>query len=233
MSARPPSQSALITDKRSAPTAVPILTSPRSSLLKSPLRELRWWSRKFREQNFLDYVFIHINKTGGSSIARALGLTGEHKTAMEKRRELGESAWSRRFRFTIVRNPWDKVVSHYHYRVATNQTSLGMNRVDFKEWVSLAYGDNLPAYYDNPKMFMPQWNWISNENGSLAVDFVGRFENLEQDFKSICRRINQDVLLPHKKKSKREHYRSYYDARAREIVRTWFKADIEEFDYEF
>ena len=65
------------------------------------------------------FVFIHINKTGGSSIAKALNIPSVHRTAQEKIEEIGQKNWDRKLTFTVVRNPWDKVVSLYHYRVKT------------------------------------------------------------------------------------------------------------------
>lgn len=180
-----------------------------------------------------DFVFIHINKTGGSSIETALGLRQNHKTALEKRARLGEEEWERRFRFTIVRNPWDKVVSHYHFRVMTNQTGLGDHPIGFNEWVRRAYRDHEPQYWNKPKNFMPQWNWISDENGKLIINFIGRFENLADDFQYICQKINRQVELPHVKKSGRGHYREYYDEESVEIVRACFKIDIENLGYSF
>lgn len=178
-------------------------------------------------------AFIHINKTGGSSIERALGLPFEHKTALEKRAELGEENWLKRFRFTIVRNPWDKVVSHYFYRVKTNQTGLADNPIDFNTWVKRTYGEQDPLYYDKAKMFMPQWQWITDEHGELMVKFIGRFERLEQDFQRICRRIRRQASLPHIKKSNRGHYRQYYNDESIEIIRRWFAGDIAYFGYEY
>lgn len=202
-----------------------------------PLRDLvgrgRWWARGVHERYLLDYVFIHINKTAGSSIARALGLTGEHKTALQKKRELGERAWTERFSFTVVRNPWDKVVSHYSYRVRTNQTGLGVEPLPFEEWVRLAYRDRDPRYCDDPRMFMPQWEWIADESGQMMVDFVGRFENLQEDFARISERIGKHASLPHVKKSDRGGYRDYYDAGTRSIVADVFREDVERFGYAF
>ncbi len=188
----------------------------------------RWYSRYVA-----DYAFVHINKTGGSSIERALRLPFEHKTAAEKIAELGADEWARRYTFTVVRNPWDKVVSHYHYRVQTNQTGLGARPLPFGDWVRLAYRDHDPAYYDQPRMFMPQADWITGPDGGLLVDEVCRFETLAADFAAVCRRIGTSAAIPHEKPSRRGPYREHYDDAAAEIVREAFARDIERFHYQF
>ena len=57
--------------------------------------KFRNWNRTLRERYLRPYVFVHINKTGGSSIERALGITLDHSTALEKYRQLGDAAWAR------------------------------------------------------------------------------------------------------------------------------------------
>jgi chondroitin 4-sulfotransferase 11 len=185
------------------------------------------------QRYFRRYVFVHINKTGGTSIEKALGIRSEHMTALEKKRQLGEKAWEAKFRFSIVRNPWDKVVSHYLYRVKTNQTGLGGSAVGFQTWVRRAYGERDTEFYDNPRMFQPQIDWITDHDGTVLVNFVGRFENLTEDFGRICSQIGIVAELPHLKKTDRRRYDAYYDDSTRQIVSDWFKEDIELFGYEF
>ena len=186
-----------------------------------------------RERFLLDFVFIHINKTGGSSIEKALGLRLDHSTALEKRARIGYPAWESRFTFAFVRNPWDKVLSHYTYRMRAGHTNLGARPVDFPTWVRLAYGDRDPYYVDTPKMFMPQRRWITDAAGTIIVDHVGRFERLHEDFDEICARIGRSAELPHLKASSHGDYRSAYDAATADIVRAAFTEDIEEFGYGF
>lgn len=186
-----------------------------------------------RQRYWPSYIFVHINKTGGSSIEKALGLTFEHLTAREYLDRLGHARWSRAFTFAFVRNPWDKVVSHYHYRVQTNQTGLGDRHLSFKEWVKVSYGDRDPKYYDQPKMFMPQRDWIVDHEGRIAVDFVGRFEQLAADFEVVCSKLAVRSELPHLKRSERGDFRRYYDDATAEIVANRFEADVREFGYQF
>ncbi len=182
-----------------------------------------------------EFVFIHINKTGGSSVERALGLPLEHRTALEKIRELGRRNWERRFTFAVVRNPWDKVASHYHYRVATNQSGLGEATPGFCDWVRLAYAEHDLRFYDAPRMFMPQLRWIADNDGTILVDQVCRFEHLERDFATVCLHLGQRLELPHAKASARPtgSWREFYDAPTRDIVAQCFAEDIERFGYSF
>ena len=181
----------------------------------------------------MKFIFIHINKTAGSSVEQALGLRFRHLTAAEVIAQIGMDAWRQAYTFTFVRNPWDKVVSHFHYRILTNQTDMGTEPLSFKDWVRLAYGDRDPRYYDKPKMFMPQTDWITDDNGEVLVNFIGRFERLADDFRQVCRHINRSGQLPHLKRSGHDDYRRYYDDVSREIVADWFRKDIERFDYSF
>ena len=193
----------------------------------------RHFHRTLRERHLRPYVFVHINKTGGSSIEKALGIGLDHSTALEKYRQLGPAAWQRKFTFSVVRNPWDKVVSHYHYRVKTNQTGLGEQSLPFRDWLQRCYVDRDPAYYDQPRMFMPQRQWLVDERGEMLVDFVGRFENLAQDFEHICERLSLSASLGHAKPSSRGGYREYYDPVSEALIGDCFAEDLEAFGYSF
>jgi len=187
----------------------------------------------FRHRHLDDFVFVRINKTGGSSIKWALQLPIGHTTALEYIDVLGRKEWERRFSFTVVRNPWDRVVSQYHFRLKTNQTRLGNQQIDFKTWVELAYGKQASPYYDDPKMFMPQVDWIADQDGDILVDFILRFENLHTDFSTLCDTLGKDLELPHIKSSQRGDYQDYYDQKTKNYVEDWFSKDITTFQYSY
>ncbi|TDR23858.1 sulfotransferase family 2 domain-containing protein [Marinicella litoralis] len=181
-----------------------------------------------------DYIFIHINKTGGSSIEKALNLPFEHLTALEKIQEVGTKKWQEKFTFAFVRNPFDKVCSHYRYRVKTNQTQLKVKPLTFSEWVQLSYGERDPDYYDKPKMFMPQTQWLCDNAGQLLVDEVYQFEKLHTDFAEFCQKLEiSDAQLPHLKASQSVDYRAYYDANSKAIIEQRFASDLARFNYQF
>jgi hypothetical protein len=185
---------------------------------------------RLRERYFQDYLFIHINKTGGRSIETALGCIYEHKTARQKRREIGAEVWDDKFTFTFVRNPWDRLVSQYFYRRQTNQ---GAEDLEFQEWVRRVYAERDPELRSREVLFLPQSDWVTDDEGNALVDFVGRFERFEDHFQYVCDRLDVRKSLPHKNKSSRETYQTYYTNDTAEIVAEYFAEDIERFDYSF
>lgn len=200
-------------------------------ILKYPLKQ---WYARLHAKHIADCLFIHINKTGGSSIERALGLPFQHRTAVEMMSIVGRRRWRRKFTFAFVRNPWDKAYSHYRFRVRTNQTGLGDRPIPFPEWVRQAYGERNPRYYRRPLMFQPQMEWIGDKDGHVLVEFVGRFERLHEDFAEVCRVLDRDAELPHLKSSgARADYREVYDDSSALIIAERFAADIERFGYTF
>lgn len=159
----------------------------------------------------------------------------QHYTAREFKDMLGQQKFDNAFKFTFVRNPYDKVLSHYKFRVKTNQTNLGNNPFDFNQWIELTYGKKDPAFYDKPKFFMPQINWLTDQNDQVLVDFIGRFENLQQDFNIVCDYAGMErKTLPHLNKTKKTgSYRDFYNESSREIITEHFRKDLDYFGYEF
>jgi len=191
------------------------------------------WAVAKRYRYLYPFVFIHINKTGGSSIERALRIPFEHKTARVKIGEMGRRAWNRKVSFTVVRNPWDKVVSQFHYTVKTRQAGLGEQYLPFGDWVRAAYRDRDPRYCDVPEMFGAQRDWMIDDDDRVAVSRVLRFESLGEDFDSLAREIGRDVKLPRLKVSNRRSYHDYYDETTAGVVADVFAPDLEMFGYEF
>lgn len=141
------------------------------------------------------YAFIHINKCGGTSVERALGLPKIHDTARQRRDVLGAARWSQLWSFALVRHPYDKVCSHYRFRIKTNQTSMGQRPPDLNDWVLRAYGDKDPAWYDKPLMFAPCTDWIVDEQGAVIVSHVSRLEDIASNWPVICAAIGSTAPL--------------------------------------
>ena len=181
------------------------------------------------------FIFIHINKTAGTSIGKAIGLpVKDHLTAREVIARVGRERWDSAFTFTLVRNPWDKVVSHYEYRRKKNKTGIASRNILFSDWVELTYGDNKDTfYYNNPRSFQPQVDWLKDDEGKISMDFIGKFESINEDFTHIRKAIGIDIKLPHLNASNRRDFQSYYNDKTRDIVARWFREDIEVFGYRF
>ncbi|MCW8925713.1 MAG: hypothetical protein OQJ84_05595, partial [Xanthomonadales bacterium] len=88
-------------------------------------------------------------------------------------------------------------------------------------------------YYNNPRSFQPQVEWLKDTDGRVSMDYIIRFESINEGFSHVSAKIGLDTELPHLNASKRVDYREYYDGRTREIVARWFAEDIEVFAYEF
>ncbi len=183
---------------------------------------------------YIDFIFIHINKTAGSSIEEALGLTFMHFTVNDVINDMGIEKWNNAFTFSFVRNPWDKVASHYRYRYKRNVSLMKTQDMDFETWLNLAYVEQQPGYYNNPVLFMPQTEWLKSPSGRIDIDFIGRFERLEPDFRKVCDQLGFQTTLPHRKATGGSgSYRDLYTTETASIVGELFASDIERFEYEF
>lgn len=74
---------------------------------------------------------------------------------------------------------------------------------------------------------------VSSTSGDLLVNRVGKFETLNEDFESIASIIQSEATLPHLNRVTRPDYREYYDRRLIARVTDCYREDIEEFEYEF
>lgn len=196
----------------------------------------------------LGLVFVHIQKTGGNAITIGLGQSAadpmKHFTALELRRVTGEAFWDDSFKFAFVRNPWDRLVSwwsmvnalraDYERGRALNlfQSTVLAKTKTFEDFVAL---DDVIIDTDGTKSVQRnQIDYITDEAGKVIVDFVGRFERLEEDANlALAGRLGRTLTLPHANASVRKDYRSYYTPALAEKVAHIFKRDIDAFGYSF
>jgi hypothetical protein len=179
-----------------------------------------------------DPIFLHIPKTGGTSIHHALGIAIPNGHDCGLRRQLYEDNWDDRFKFTFIRNPWDRAVSWFFWH------RYYMKYSTFERWVRRGLPcEEKPWFLEgHPNNSLDQKTFFCDLDGNSLVDFIGRFENLHGDFQTICRdHLNRhNVKLHHmQKSSQRPPYQTHYTMETREIVRERFADFIEEFEYEF
>ena len=184
------------------------------------------------------FVFISVPKTGSTSARMALDEYSDiisvscsssyqhHTSATKLKKHFKEVGWNwdEYFKCAFVRNPWDRMVSIYKYLEKCHQSQQ-----DFaKDYL------NGTTFF---KDYVVNGNHYGSQVGSLcAVSnfYLGRFENLQEDFNTICDKIGiPRQELPHKNKTKHKHYTEYYDDETKQIVAEKYAKDIEYFGYEF
>ena len=130
------------------------------------------------------------------------------------------------FKFAFVRNPWDLLVSSYHYLLGKprhRRSRLVRSLPSFAHYVE----------YEIRRGHLLQSGMLCDRRGRLLMDFVGRYESLGADFALICRRIGIDAPLPRVNAGHRGDYRSYYPPPLAARVAEAFAPDIERFGYAF
>ena len=153
-----------------------------------------------------------------------------------------KDVWSKYFKFSIVRNPWEIVVSRYNWNKRNEEGSIE----DFREWLKTYCSEEAvwgPAHYCVNDIqvgytHMGVLHRIRSTYGEIGLDYIARFENIKEDFKYICDKIGIDrIELPHKKKGFKptwhKHYTEYYDDKSVELVNEYFSADLDIFNYKF
>ncbi len=198
-------------------------------------------------------IFVHIPKTGGTSIEALLWpkertpaelwmgfvdkyhnkyQTGglQHLLASQIRQEVGDATFAQYYKFSIVRNPWDKAVSQF---------SDIARRPDLRAFIGMNAGDSFKRYLElttktRHVQWEPQINFLYDGAGKLLVDYVGRFEAFAESVLRVLETLGvRAKKLPHENKTARRDYVSYYDSEAREMIAEMYRGDIEAFGYQF
>lgn len=197
-------------------------------------------------------IFVHIPKCGGTSIENVIWpesrntsdlwmgfvsrfrnkyQTGglQHLLATQIREEVGEKAFQDYFKFTIVRNPWDKAVSQFFYM---------RQRPDLREYIGMKEDDTFMRYLELTKnklhvQWEKQHKFFQDVNGKTIVDFIGRLENFNEDSAHIFNRLGIQAEIPHVNATRHKHYSEYYNTETREMVAEMYKDDIRILWYKF
>src|SRR5262249_747531 len=135
------------------------------------------------------------------------------------------------FSFGFVRNPWDRMVSVYRRtdpHLLEHARSLGveLGGLPFDEFLARTAQITHAHLAD-------QARFVCAADGRVLADFVGRFETLADDFRTVCQRLAIDAPLPRLNTSQHDGYRTYYDERSRALVAQRYRRDIELFGYVF
>ncbi|MFP4075228.1 MAG: sulfotransferase family 2 domain-containing protein [Halochromatium sp.] len=209
------------------------------------------------------FLFVHIAKTGGTSVRAALArrrwadpwywpmfvcsrlshLSGHrigsklprHAKIIAAQELLPREVFAALFKFAFVRNPWDLQVSSFHHIRRERPRYLGGHE-DFAGFLRWKLDPERPPQYHLDTSIALQTDYLIDLRGNLIVDFIGRYERLEQDFGEACARIGIDPpKLPHRRQARDRStdYRAYYDDETAALVARHFAPDIERLGYRF
>ena len=204
-------------------------------------------NNKFLFTRFGDFIWFIVPKTGTRSMHLYFK---KHKLKFpDETYQTIPDDYSNCFKFAFVRNPWARLVSTYENKVRLqweNETFSKLPNVKhrinffkkfkgtsfkkFVQWID-TNGDDHDNHIRQQTSLFPYDN----------VDFIGKFESLESDFKKLCQKLKDEFdKLENENTSDRsyhvplyKHYTEYYDDETRQIVAEKYAKDIEYFRYEF
>lgn len=209
-------------------------------------------------------IYIHIHKTGGTTIAMILrkhygfknyylrrpdhnkfcfdkvkkkyinyenrihGIINYYKTSpyINKKMNMNQNKWDEYYKFCFVRNPYDRIVSAWFH--------INRFNIPFGNFLNLKDKVNDVEYMH---MFMPQYRSMINEKAKKYIDYVGKFEDLDNELIAILKHLGYDNII-HKKGEKlnsRNHkkFYEYYDSQEiLDKVNILMKEDFNNLDYE-
>jgi len=201
------------------------------------------------------FLFIHIDKSAGTSIQKVLEARIRPRTHSRWRRRLawlgpvnrlgsyrvmefpehGHASlvksclpgdiYAGLFKFAFVRNPWDRLVSRYAQLLRTEKSPRYQAKAEKGFEAYLEWEIRRNKSHQHP--------YVCGADGKLIVDFIGYFERLDEDFSKVCQRLQFDDTLPKSNISKHDSYQSYYTPATRAMVAEHCRRDIELFGYDF
>ncbi len=199
-------------------------------------------------------------QSSSSKSDHSLLLLNKHSPAQRIRRAVGMETWNSYFKFSYVRHPFDRLVSLYEFfnRVRRNnpirpgilkrlvsfgQTNTDPNHPDKPPWSwkgmqALLTTNDFSGFIRSELLSKaqgakPQARSLSLKSGELLVDFVGKVENISEDWEKVCDQIGIRPTLPHANQSKRqfENLRNYWDQDSLRFAFEKYREDFDMFGY--
>ena len=202
-----------------------------------------------------NFVFIHISKCAGVSIASLLNpLVQQSDQHINNQFKYDRATWShanymeyesvlksmdKMLIFTVVRNPFDRILSLYSYWTQSRNpltksfinsldVAKSSKEMDFNRWIDFIGQHSCGRHLDT------QLSWLRNKDGMINPSIqILRFENLQSDMDIICDRLKVKNNIQHLNKSIHVPYQESFNTNSRDIIAKRFKEDLDYFNYQF
>lgn len=189
-------------------------------------------------------IFVHIPKCAGLGVTDALfdGVhPGAHYTIAQYKMMFSKEEFDSFYKFTFVRNPWDRVVSAYHYlkdggRVKNDRAMRDRIIAPYASFRDFVLGFLTEENIAGATHFRHQHEFVCmSATRPPEVDFIGRFETLADDFETVRTRlgVTRELASTNRGRSRPTRYRDSYDDETAARVAAVYRRDIELFGYGF
>lgn len=168
--------------------------------LKYKFREMQFPYKPYMNKH--KCIFIHIPKTAGSSIITALsgGVSRRQHLPWYIFQKANPEKYEKYYKFAFVRHPVERAISAYNYLSRggneKNDIIIKQKLVKYRDFNDFVINGLSNGYFRNHPMFLPQSDFIVRFDQELAVDFLGKFEEIDESFAEIARKLNIDIKLP-------------------------------------
>lgn len=200
------------------------LTDAASRALRHPKAYAYYLAARGKGKSVNDAINIGIKAYYRGS----LSANPPHPTAKEAS-DFFHQEWRNYFKFSFVRNPWERVASDYYWR-----RRMTSGDFDFRDYLYRLRDSDCRGGILHPGG-ASNWEMIADD-GKIAVDYVGRYEQIQEDFRAICSKLgvpNEIPLVTKKMNTDRPDYGGLYGTDEKELVQKMFAPEIEYFGYAF
>lgn len=200
------------------------------------------------------FIFVHIRKAAGSSIRDTLSPLSisvaknlkakikskvlrieknyhkysyrEHSPISHAKNLMTPQLFDSYFKFAFVRNPYTRLISEYEFirRRPDHGRHKTVIKMTFDQYIK----------YQSKRFDAHQINMLADKGGNLQMDFIGRFENLHEDWAFVCDKLQiMNAELSHRKKASKVNYKDYFNPESIELVAKLWKKDLQTFNYQY
>lgn len=168
-------------------------------------------------------MYFDVPKAASTTIRHAFYQNKQSASMINPRKKLASY-----FKFTFVRNPWDRMVSNWKMFTTSPHRILQMESMTNKDLSS--FGNFIDFAINNANHhWQPQVLFVPDQ-----LDFIGKFENFDEDMNKLLKILGKEPLKFKKRNTtKRTKYQDYYTPSLIDIVGSFYQADIDRFGYQF